>query len=200
MPSVDAFRQRRISDLSHRRPSERRPSSNASSPSPQKSGRRDLSPAPPQQRINSMLNRGAEVTQTFTSPLAQIFQPLIVDDDIPEEAEPSPTHLGIPNGVSYGPASRRRHSIMQRNPAADSATNQQHRFPSIGSHHGGQEAQLSASPDAYPSEREPETAEEIQEEESSAGGMVQWAKRLQSLEEGQKRIEDLLVQLSKDKN
>jgi hypothetical protein len=150
--------------------------------------------------MNSMLNRGAEVAQTFTSPLAQIFQPLIVDEEIPEDAGPSPSHLGIPNGVSYGPASRRRQSTMQRTAPADSATNQYHRFPSMSNHHGSQEGQLSASPDAFSPQQEPETAEEVQEEESSAGGMVQWAKRLQSLEEGQKRIEDLLIQLSKDRN
>jgi hypothetical protein len=196
-PSVDAFRQRRISGISRRHTSERRVSSNEpSNPagSPNKTGRRDLSPASPRQRLNSMLNRGAEAAQTFTSPLAQIFQPLVVDDEIPEDAEAPPSHPGIPNGVSYGPASRRRLSTMQRSPA-DSATVVHHRFPSMGSHHGSHEA-LSSDPDAYPTPREPETAEEVQEE---ASGMAQWAQRLQRLEEGQKRIEDLLIQLSKDK-
>src|ERR1700683_3600430 len=118
MPSVDAFRQRRISQMSNRHSSVRHPSSNAAAspgPSPHKSGR-GSSPAPPRQRIVSMFNGGAEAVQTFTSPLAQIFQPLMVDDDIREDAETSPSHLGIPSGVSYGPASRRRHSVMQRSP------------------------------------------------------------------------------------
>jgi hypothetical protein len=89
---------------------------------------------------------------------------------------------------------------MQRPPAADFATMVHHRFPSMGSPHGSQEeGQLSSSPKAHPSPREPETAEEVQEEESSAGGVAQWAKRLQRLEESQKRIEDLLIRLSKDK-
>jgi len=144
-----------------------------------------------------MLNRGAEVAHNFTSPLAQVFQPLIVDDEIPENAELSPSHLGIPNGVSYGPASRRRHSVMQRSPAADYATIQHHKFPSMGSHHGSQDGPSSSGPDAH---REPETAGEVQENESSAGGMAQWAQRLQSLEDGQKRIEALLIQLSEDRN
>jgi hypothetical protein len=87
---------------------------------------------------------------------------------------------------------------MQRSPAADYATVQHHKFPSMG--HGSQDGPSSSNPDAHPSGREPETAEEVQEEESSAGGMAQWAKRLQNLEEGQKRIEALLVKLSKDKN
>jgi len=147
-----------------------------------------------------MLHRGAEVAQNFTSPLAQIFHPLVVDDGIPENAEPSPSHLGIPGGVSYGPASRRRHSVMQRSPPADYATVQHHTFPSMDSHHESQDGLSSLNPNAHPSGREPETAEEVQEEESSAGGMAQWAKRLQNLEEGQKRIEALLVKLSKDRN
>jgi hypothetical protein len=89
---------------------------------------------------------------------------------------------------------------MQRSPAADSAIVQHHKFPSMGSHNGSQDGPSSSKPDGHPSGREPETAEEVQEEESSAGGMAQWAKRLQNLEEGQKRIEALLVKLSKDKN
>jgi len=162
------------------------------------SGHHDSSPASPR-RVNSVLNRETEVAQTFTSPLAQIFQPLVVDDDVREDAAPESSHLGIPDGVSYGPASRRRHSVMQRSPAADSATNIAYRFPSMSSHHGHQEGQMSSSPGVDPSQSELETAEEVQREESSAGGMIQWVKRLQNLEEGQKRIEDLLIQLSKGK-
>ncbi|KAL1747848.1 hypothetical protein HDZ31DRAFT_30933 [Schizophyllum fasciatum] len=62
--------------------------------------------------------------QNFTSPLAQIFQPLIVDDDLLEEEDnasevsspPQATgvHFPSPPGVSYGPASRRRLSSMHR--------------------------------------------------------------------------------------
>lgn len=203
--STDASRHRPLSRISNRRSFDRR-SSSAVTASPksshQKSGRRDPSPVLPQQRVNSMLHRGTEVATTFTSPLAQIFQPLVVDNDIfGEDAEPEPSRLGIPGGVSYGPASRRRLSVKQRSAAAaDSATNTIQRFSSIGSYRGNQEGQLFPSLDADPSLTEPETAEEVQEEESSAGGMIQWAKRLQSLEEGQKRIEDLLIGLSDGKH
>ncbi|KAH9940898.1 uncharacterized protein BXZ73DRAFT_42553 [Epithele typhae] len=74
---------------------------------------------PPRQRINSILTRGFEVAQAAASPLAQIFQPLVVDDDIlPEEDEDdedggsgSGAGHGLsasPPALSYGPAMRRR--------------------------------------------------------------------------------------------
>ena len=37
---------------------------------------------PPRTRVNSILKRGLDIAQSATSPLAQIFQPLIVDDDM----------------------------------------------------------------------------------------------------------------------
>lgn len=193
-PSVDAFRQRRISQMSHRRPSERRSSASSTTSHPPHSGRRDPSPVPasPRQRLNSVVNRGVEVAHTFTSPLAQIFQPLVVDEEIPEETEPS--SLQIPSGVSYGPATRRKISLMQRSPAADSAASLAHRFPTMGNHKGmSEDDHLSADVDSGP--RGPETAEQVQEEESATGGTAQWTKRLETLEQGQKRIEDLLTQL-----
>lgn len=82
--------------------------------------------APPlRARANSMMNRGFEAAQNFTSPLAQIFQPLVVDDDLLEEEDnasevsspPQATGVNFPSppqGVSYGPASRRRLSSMHR--------------------------------------------------------------------------------------
>lgn len=83
-------------------------------------------------RLNSLMSRGAEAAHTFTSPLAQIFQPLVVDDDMILEEEPlnsdgtnatgpTPSVSSPPPGLSYGLASRRRLSSMQsmyrRNPA-----------------------------------------------------------------------------------
>ena len=82
-----------------------------------------MNPAPNQPplraRVNSMTG-----PQNFTSPLAQIFQPLVVDDDLMEEddnaseASSPPQNMGVhfpsPPGVSYGPASRRRLSSMHR--------------------------------------------------------------------------------------
>jgi hypothetical protein len=143
--------------------------------------------------LNSVVNRGVEVAHTFTSPLAQIFQPLVVDEEIPEEAEPS-SSLHIPSGISYGPASRRKISLMQRSPAADSAASLAHRFPTMGNHKGmDEDGHLSSDVDS--AHKGPETAEQVQEEESATGGITQWTKRLETLEQGQKRIEDLLAQL-----
>lgn len=203
-PFVDAFHQRRSSQRSHGHLSNRRPSSHdhdraGSTSHPPHLGRRDPSPVPtsPRQRLHSAVNRGVEMAHTFTSPLAQIFQPLIVDEEMPEDAEPS-SSLQIPGGISYGPATRRKLSQMQRSPAADSAISLAHRFPTMGNHKGTDEdVHFSSSPEVDVTHKEPETAEEVQEEEFATGAVTQWAKRLETLEQGQKRIEDLLDQLLK---
>lgn len=74
----------------------------------------------PRPRVNSIITRGLDMAQAAASPLAQIFQPLIVDDDLipeeqgPESANNTPGPAGHGNGggppalVSYGPATRRR--------------------------------------------------------------------------------------------
>lgn len=80
----------------------------------------------PRVRLNSVVTRGLDIAQAAASPLAQIFQPLIVDDDIiPEEQQQSdggavtstsgsgtgaaPGPVPTPGAlVSYGPATRRR--------------------------------------------------------------------------------------------
>lgn len=142
--------------------------------------------------MNSLLNRGAEAAQSFTSPLAQIFQPLVVDDDIPEEQDPH-SSLSVPS-ISYGPASRRKHSVMQRSPAADSGVHMAQRFPTMDS-----QAPLSASPEAASSQAEPATAEEITEGQTHETESSEWTQRLEKLEQGQKRIEELLIKLTNSK-
>ncbi|EJF64109.1 hypothetical protein DICSQDRAFT_100749 [Dichomitus squalens LYAD-421 SS1] len=146
---------RRVSQASRRRPSgasirqmRRTPSSAGHStpprsPSPHKAELPEPGPStspqsqtraqqPPQHiplpraRLNSIVTRGLDVAQAAASPLAQIFQPLIVDDDIVPEAQaqipvdgsgahpgPGEGHGGAPAPapgalVSYGPATRRR--------------------------------------------------------------------------------------------
>ncbi|KAF5350239.1 hypothetical protein D9758_007832 [Tetrapyrgos nigripes] len=90
-------------------------------PSPSASSPHPIIPRP---RINSVLNRGIEVAQSFTSPLAQIFQPLIVDDDgVPQESEQAEPL------ISYGPASRRRLSSMTRRTTAADAASPRAMFP-----------------------------------------------------------------------
>lgn len=114
------------------------------------------------------------------SPLAQLFQPLIVDDAIPEDSYP---HAGTREGVSYGPVSRRRLS---------SVTTLQKTAPT----QRETENENVSSPGQGPGERsgllwEPETAEETQEEESTLGSLA-WARRLDSMEKRQKRMEEVL--------
>ncbi|KAI0774788.1 hypothetical protein BD413DRAFT_472139 [Trametes elegans] len=149
VPPIDIVHQRRLSQLSRRRPSHssshqhRRPSTSSaghSSPhaasSPLKaepagpsSSPRGRSPPPnhiplPRTRVNSILTRGLEVAQSAASPLAQIFQPLIVDEEpVPDDLTQSDvavsagTGTGVGHGagapaISYGPATRRRLSSM----------------------------------------------------------------------------------------
>ncbi|KAL0575972.1 hypothetical protein V5O48_006006 [Marasmius crinis-equi] len=119
---------------SHPKPTSLSTASNGSAPSPSQDRTQGHvhfeSPAtppsppqhiPPRARVNSVLNRGAELAHSFTSPLAQIYQPLIVDD-IPASDDSytsqQPQVSGSPGRgpaplISYGPASRRRLSSIQ---------------------------------------------------------------------------------------
>jgi hypothetical protein len=146
------------------------------------------------------------------SPLALIFQPLVVDDDIipeePEEGEglgtSESTEASVIPLVSYGPASRRRlMSLNQRRPtqaAADaSAQAAGMRWGAMTLAHKA----LSQSPEQGEQAKdedeeipEPETAAEVEEEEEAGGGEPRMARRLKVMEERQKRIEDLLIQLN----
>ncbi|KAI0629114.1 hypothetical protein C8Q77DRAFT_1161302 [Trametes polyzona] len=95
--------------------------------SPQSQSQQQPTQAPPgqiplpRQRVNSILTRGLELAQSASSPLAQIFQPLIVDDDLVppgDEQTPSEGAMSGPSAtsgapvISYGPATRRRLSSM----------------------------------------------------------------------------------------
>ena len=137
--------------------------------------------------MNPLPNRGAETFHTSASPLAQNFQPLMVDDDIPEEQAPH-SSLTIP-AISYGPASRRRQSVMQRSPVADSAVHMAQRSSMMDN-----QVSLPGSPEAA-SHAEPATAEEITERKTSETLSSELTQRLEQLEQGQKRIEELLLKL-----
>ena len=158
IPPVD-IRQRRQSTASRRRISassthsqnqNQRPQSSRH-PSPSSSPRKHEQTSPlslnvplplPRHRVNSIVTRGLDLAQSAPSPLAQIFQPLIVDDDMLEQADHSTTyfqdHTTPPDSqshsppqpppatvglVSYGPASRRRlTSIHRRTPTIGGGT------------------------------------------------------------------------------
>ncbi|KAI8996333.1 hypothetical protein BD414DRAFT_197116 [Trametes punicea] len=76
----------------------------------------------PRARLNSLMTRGFEIAQSAPSPLAQIFQPLVVDDDLSAGDDMTASEGGgvvISGGngsgagmISYGPATRRRLSSM----------------------------------------------------------------------------------------
>lgn len=84
---------------------------------------------------------------------------------------------------------------MHRSAAVDAAVARAQRFPSMGSHDSREAHLLSSSP-----EFDMETAEEEAEDAESSGGIMQMAKRLSKLEESQKRIEDLLIKISKSQD
>jgi hypothetical protein len=63
----------------------------------------------------SMLDCGAIPVHALTSPLAQVFQPLVVDDEaIPRDPKSGPSI----NTISYGPASRWQSSSIRLTPKA----------------------------------------------------------------------------------
>ncbi len=144
IPPVD-IRPRRQSNASRRRISAaysvrsqntRAQASRHPSPTPSPRKNEQTSPLPlniplplPRHRVNSIVTRGLELAQSAPSPLAQLFQPLIVDDDIHHEpsdhpiphsfmqdhsTSPEPLPAPTVGMVSYGPASRRRLTSMHR--------------------------------------------------------------------------------------
>ncbi|KAH9983891.1 hypothetical protein BJV74DRAFT_946355 [Russula compacta] len=132
-------------------------------------------------RVTTSLNRPAETT-IQASPLAQLFQPVIVDEVMPGDTQ---SYTGTRDGVSYGPVSRRRLS---------SATTLQRMIPPNREGDGGFVQSL--SPDPRPEALwEPEIAEETGEKESALGSL-EWARRLDSIERRQKRIEELLIEVA----
>ncbi|EGN96774.1 hypothetical protein SERLA73DRAFT_75638 [Serpula lacrymans var. lacrymans S7.3] len=152
--------------------------------------------AVPRRRVNSVLGR-PDISQSY-SPLAQVFQPLLVDEDIPEEDV-----LNAPPLISYGPASRRRLTSMQsmhRRPTNDLLhlhTMGPRKFPST--ENEARQESLSEGPlSESPNQRqEPLTAEQLEEDNDNNGGTLQWTRRMDKIERSQKRIEELLVQLTK---
>lgn len=144
------------------------------------------------QRISQISH--ADMTQSI-SPLAQVFQPLIMDDvdDDPKEGTPQSTPAPL---ISYGPASRRRLASMQSMRRPDPIPIAQRRppLPVINTRqepfHGP--GSLSASPQQG---TQPETAEEAEENSFEDGSMVRWFERMKRMEERQKRIEDMLLEL-----
>lgn len=175
-------------------------------------GNADGSPPPadgPRARLTSMVAKGAaELATAFTSPLAQIYQPLVVDDDLVEDDNaPPPSSSPSQGQVSYGPAMRRRRlSSMHRFPPMPSlgdVANPLKRLPAVlPTVLQGQK--LSDNAERGEGEEEegemrihsPEPAEHVLETEFDEPPLrVILESRLHTMEERQKRIEQMLLQL-----
>jgi len=168
-------------------------------------------PLPARPRINSLVNPST----SSASPLALLFQPVIVDDDvIAEDPDDNQSSLRAPNLVSYGPASRRRlvslgprrhgRSLADTSPVT-SAMNRWRRpdtrQPSQSLTRSDDGDQFSGSPDhvqIHPSLSIPETVGQVLEDEERDGGEPGLSKRLEAMEERQKRIEAMLVKLTEN--
>ncbi|KAJ7091388.1 receptor-activated Ca2+-permeable cation channel [Mycena belliarum] len=173
-------------------------------------------------RVASLMHRGAEVAQTFASPLQQIFQPLIVDDGgIPQDSPEEQTHAqahhnpvvnspvvpSAPSGVSYGPAYRRRLTSMHvrdrsvhvpqsqaQHVRRGSDTHRVLMFPTSGV---SEEDVFSSSPDdreVIPSSLP--TAEEA--EENKTINLSELMERMEKMESRQERIQELLERIAED--
>lgn len=195
--AVAASHQRRMSSVSTRQPPNTKADQHLSSPV--MAARR---------RAVSVMNRATDVAHSFASPLAQIFQPLVVDEGMPEEPTEAAS-ADTPPSVSYGPASRQKLSLVQslhKKPSTDLQGDQVlsplRRLPlaplGVRQESEGDSPQLdSAEPQ---DSEEPETAGQVEEDETNVGGVAQWARRLSKIEHAQNRIEEMLIQISKDMN
>ncbi|KAG1767168.1 hypothetical protein EV702DRAFT_1036192 [Suillus placidus] len=144
-------------------------------------------------RVNSQISR-ADITQSI-SPLAQVFQPLIMDDVNDDSKEGTPQTTPVPL-ISYGPASRRRLASMQSARCPDPIPIIQRRppLPVINTRPEIFDGPVSLSASLQQS-TQPETAEEAEETSFEDGSMVRWFEHMKRVEERQKRIEDLLLEL-----
>ncbi|KAL5492518.1 hypothetical protein ACEPAI_3965 [Sanghuangporus weigelae] len=165
------------------------------------------------QRLASVVQRGTEAVNNITSPLAQIYQPLVVDDDIiEEEAEQSQTMP--PGNLNYAPGMRRRLSSMHRFPPMQPVGAHRRLNSMYGQNRDGnlldggvlQESPRSADPFAPDREGRieeegtspPEPASQVLEGEETSSRGPQVNERLAKIEERQKRLEDLILQLIED--
>lgn len=167
-------------------------------------------PLPARPRINSLVNP----TTSSASPLALLFQPLVVEEDvIAEDQEDNQNPPRAPNLISYGPASRRRlvsvgprrrsHALGETSPVSSALNrwqNPESRQPSHSLTRSDDGDHFSRS--LYPTRINPstssvpETAGQILEDEEKEGGEGGLSRRLDLIEERQRRIEEMLVKLT----
>ena len=163
----------------------------------------------PRPRINSLVGPAA----SSASPLALLFQPIVVEEDViaEDDEEDIPSSVRPQNILSYGPASRRRlvsigprrrgRTAADTSPAISAMSRSQDmRHVSYSPTKSDIGDQFSTSPDQIrvdPSTSSvQETAGQILEEEEREGGESGLTRRLEIIEERQKRIEEMLVRLT----
>lgn len=227
IPPID-IRQRRMSQVS-RLPRVSQSSTHSARPSPPTptSPRKAESGSPatnhialPRTRLTSLVTRLQDAPASAPSPLAQVFQPLIVNDEMNEHDADGASGSFPGVALSYGPATRKRlQSTVQqqqqqqqqsrRTVTGDSfipqgygqgqSSSGHRRFPTSSSLKSGLGAlaagALSTSPDDQTEQEPTETAGQL-EEDGEAPVPAFLEKRLDRMEERQKRIEELLVQLT----
>jgi hypothetical protein len=153
-------------------------------------------------RLNSMAPRALD---TSPSPLAQVFQPLVVTDTIPEE----PLEPTQPIGLGYAPGRRRRlSSIQSTKRSEDSLFNQAQphamtKFPLVAKTSSGASVPLSKSPNQLsgggsPTSATVETQTPDMAVQDYSAGILDWTRRMDEMERRQGRIEELLVQIAHD--
>jgi hypothetical protein len=121
------------------------------------------------------------------SPLAQIFQPLVV-----QEAEEHPDHVAPV--VSYGPAHRRRLSSMQSIQKSSEVPGSQVPSTSLSKFPTMRSASVLDEPLPERSDRQqPDRERGMDEDTNDLGELMA---RLDKMEQGQKRIEELLLRLT----
>lgn len=148
-------------------------------------------------RLNSVMTR-----PEIYSPLAQVFNPLVVEDDQNRETPNASSSLA--SGVSYGPATRRRmtsiHTGQQRRVTHDGLYAQMHRkVPVMSDKHSppDQGPLRSRSHERWTSPST--TAKEIKDSEENTGedpSNSAILHRLEDMEQRQARIEELLTQIA----
>ncbi|KAG5717438.1 hypothetical protein E4T56_gene7242 [Termitomyces sp. T112] len=169
-------------------------------------------------RSNSLMPRGLEGAQNFVSPLAQVFSPLVVvDRPIPEESDQadedktpsSSSPMPPPAAVSYGPASRRRISMVSlrgQRPASPPHRQQVklRKFSTFPKSSSPPRMPLLHSPEAI-EEPDPESpaspevvTEALVERRGEHPDSIVLERRLDEMEKRQERIEELLKQIARD--
>lgn len=174
------------------------------------------------QRLTSFVQRSAEAATNFTSPLAQLYQPLVVDDDLVEEddvpapLESSPTQTKP--SANFIAQRRRRLSSMHRFPPLPPAAIDAQRQGRRDGHHFGEA--LGGSPLSFegfnspeehskdesglvsPTNKQgavassPKPVSRVVARDTITGSGSEVSDRLAKIEENQKRLEELILNLT----